>query len=263
MPKARSQSPRKPAAPANPLDPDQLGDGGRSGKPRVRRSPRGRPVTRSTIPPVARGSKGNSPTPRWKRRKAPNGRGWEYNETLREDIAARASFLRALLAKLPLVLLLLLVALPLRANDNPQPGAPQDTDSMQQLLTRIATSARSSAAGIVFTNPSTAPYRNTALSSTPVVAKASAGTVYAWNITNPNSVPVYLKVYDSPAPTVGTTTPTLVYSIPANGGLILPRTGFPHVVCQNAVTLAAVTGLADNSTAAPATGLFVQVAISQ
>ena len=115
---------------------------------------------------------------------------------------------------------------------------------------------------VTFANPATTPFRNTALSSTPVVVKATAGSVYGWNVTNLNASPVYLKVYDSAAPTVGTTTPIKVYVAPANGVFFLSLNGFPQVSCTTAITIAAVTGYLDNSTAAPTTGLFVQADVS-
>ena len=56
--------------------------------------------------------------------------------------------------------------------------------------------------------------------------------------------------------------PALVYAVPANGGFVITRNGYPHGVCATAVSVACVTGYLDSSTAAPTTGVFVQISVS-
>ena len=106
-------------------------------------------------------------------------------------------------------------------------------------------------------------YRNTALSSTDVQA-IQCGTaglnIRGFNIINPNSTDVYVKFYDALADnvTVGTTTPILTLLVPANGS-VFEAYEVNKVVAffGTAITLAAVTGLADSSTTAPSTGVHV------
>ena len=110
-------------------------------------------------------------------------------------------------------------------------------------------------------------YRNTALSSTKQEIKATAGDIYGWNFINPNTVDTYIKIYDAPAAsvTVGTTTPILTMCIPAAvsstvAGVFYQDVGaVPQEICTSGITIAAVTGLADNSTTAPTTPIHCSV----
>lgn len=58
-----------------------------------------------------------------------------------------------------------------------------------------------------------------AASTNATLAKASAGQVFGWYVLNNETVPIYLKLYNSAtAPTPGTTTQYMVIGIPAGGG---------------------------------------------
>ena len=116
------------------------------------------------------------------------------------------------------------------------------------------------------TPPTTTAYRNTALSSTPQQVKGSAGIVYGWNFINTNTAAVYVKFYDalSGSVTVGTTTPLTIKMVPAGNGttpgiFYLPKSQVPHGGFATGITIAAVTGIADSSTAAPTTGIYSEI----
>ena len=139
------------------------------------------------------------------------------------------------------------------------PTAPDSNDTPQSILGKLLLAM---GRGTTLASVPATSYRNQAVSSAPVLIKSTAGNVLGWNVINPNSTPVYVKLYDSAAPVVGTTVPALVYAVPANGGFVITRNGFPHGVCATAVSVACVTGYLDNSTTAPTTGVFVQISVS-
>lgn len=109
-------------------------------------------------------------------------------------------------------------------------------------------------------------FRDTALTSTDVAVKASAGDVYGWNFINPNTVDVYVKFYDATTSsvTVGTTTPVLTILVPAassgsNGMFFQDVQSGPQFRFSTAITIACVTGIADSSTGAPGTAIHASV----
>lgn len=109
-------------------------------------------------------------------------------------------------------------------------------------------------------------YRNTALSSTPQSVKASAGSLMGWNFINTNTVPIYVKFFNITAGSVVVGTSPVVLTIlvpPGDGitpGMFLLEPGLvPFEVFSNAISIAAVTGLADNSTTAPTTPIHISV----
>jgi hypothetical protein len=109
-------------------------------------------------------------------------------------------------------------------------------------------------------------YRNTALSSTPQSIKSSAGGVMGWNFININTVPVYVKFFNITAGSVvvGTSPITLTILVPPSDGitpgLFLLEPGLvPFEVFSTAISIACVTGLADNSTTAPTTPIHISV----
>lgn len=111
------------------------------------------------------------------------------------------------------------------------------------------------------TPPVTTAFRNTGLTSTAVAVKASAGAVWGWNFINVNTVPVYVKFYDAlvGGTTVGTTTPLKVIAVPANGAFYLGRGLVNHGSYATGITIAALTGLADSSTAAPTVAIHAEI----
>lgn len=108
-------------------------------------------------------------------------------------------------------------------------------------------------------------YRNTALSSTDVqvqVSNASGIAVRGFNFINPNSTDVYVKFYDALAAnvTVGTTTPILTLMVPSNGSIFEAYDQNKTIAFfSTALTVACVTGLADNDTTAPSTAIHASI----
>lgn len=119
---------------------------------------------------------------------------------------------------------------------------------------------------IHYLNPGYNYFRQTALDETKRAVKAISGNLYGFTLINPNTETVYVKFYNAAAAdvTVGTTTPFLVFAVPAGDGVtpgqvIASPEDVPYAHFNVALTIAAVTGLADNSTAAPTTDLHAEV----
>lgn len=109
----------------------------------------------------------------------------------------------------------------------------------------------------------TAPsrFRRVALSNAYQIVKEGAGNLFGWNLINPNTSEVYVKFFNSAAPTVGSTTPLLVLLVPPGPGSSVTAQGaHPFLSFDTALTVACVTGLADSSNAAPAAGIHAEVA---
>lgn len=86
-----------------------------------------------------------------------------------------------------------------------------------------------------------------------------AGVQYMIEVDNPNATPVWLKLWDSASPTVGTTPADWVYKIAAatRRAVAIPL-GFAFTALSFAVTAAAD----QSSTAAPAAGVAVRLVTS-
>jgi hypothetical protein len=96
------------------------------------------------------------------------------------------------------------------------------------------------------------PYKRTDLDETKRNIKDGAGLIFSIAATNLHATDArYLKIYDATNAdtTVGTTTPVLSYLIPALGGVSINVT--KGILFLNGITIACVTGAADNSTGAP------------
>lgn len=107
-------------------------------------------------------------------------------------------------------------------------------------------------------------FRSLDVTSTEADVKASPGRLMGWYISNANAAAaVFVKFYNAAAAdvTVGTTTPYLTVRIPAasatnvnwGGGSASGDSGIPF----EALSVAAVTGVADNNTTAPSTNDIV------
>ncbi len=103
----------------------------------------------------------------------------------------------------------------------------------------------------------TAIYNNTALSSTKQAANASAGNLYGYHIYNPNSVVIYIQLFNvaSASVTVGSTAPTAVIAVPA-GGWADATPGVP-IAFATALTIAATTTSTGSGT--PTTALLCNI----
>lgn len=120
--------------------------------------------------------------------------------------------------------------------------------------------------GPVAADPGFSAFRSTALGATATAIKASGGNLYGVRIINVNTVPVYVKFYNVAAGsvTVGTTAVTHVEMVPPGDGttpgLLLLSPGSTSLkYFSTAIAAAVVTGLADNSTAAPSTAVYAEI----
>jgi hypothetical protein len=107
----------------------------------------------------------------------------------------------------------------------------------------------------------TTPFRSAVVLAAPIAVKTSVGRIHGVNIHNPNATAVYLKIFAATvaSTTVGTTAVAKTFAIPATGNLLIPAQLIALANLSTAITIAAVTGLADNSTAAPASALTVEI----
>lgn len=98
----------------------------------------------------------------------------------------------------------------------------------------------------------------TALTNTAQVIKASAGNFYGYYIYNPNAAATYVMLYNVAAAsvTVGTTTPAMVFCIPATSGANLSL-NYPITFSNAGWSIAAATTGGGNS--APATALEAMI----
>lgn len=84
-----------------------------------------------------------------------------------------------------------------------------------------------------------------------------AGILYAIDVDNPNASSVFLKIYDSAAPTVGTTAADYVLRVAASSRrTVAIFAGFAFT----ALSFAVVAGADQANTTAPASGVTVRLA---
>lgn len=116
-------------------------------------------------------------------------------------------------------------------------------------------------------------FRNTSITNTDVELLSTTSsadvTIRAFNIININTYPVYLKFYNLSGTNtvVGTSTPTGILMIPANGSIYdnitegSPDTGTGgrYLNFNTALTIACTKNLADNDNTTPATGIYVEL----
>jgi hypothetical protein len=120
--------------------------------------------------------------------------------------------------------------------------------------------------GVPAADPGVLQYRNAALLAVKAQIKGAAGALVSVKLINPNTVPVYVKMYNAPSAsvTVGTTVPQRVEMVPPGDGttpgmLIYTPDAQPIEWFSAGITIAAVTALADAGTTAPATALYAEV----
>lgn len=123
-----------------------------------------------------------------------------------------------------------------------------------QRVTLASDSTGQAAPAANATATGTAIYNNTALSSTKQAVNASAGNLYGYHIYNPNTVVIYVQLFNlaSASVTVGTTAPTAVLAVPA-GGWADTAPGTP-ITFGTALTIAATTTSTGSGT--PSTALL-------
>lgn len=134
-------------------------------------------------------------------------------------------------------------------------GAPRMTLDRKQIATLYPASGTTDGLSVANFNSGDT---FTALTATAQVIKASAGNFYGYYIYNPNSAATYVILYNIAAAsvTVGTSTPAMVFCIPATAGanLSLP---YPIPFTNAGWSIAATTTGGGNT--APATALEVMI----
>lgn len=96
---------------------------------------------------------------------------------------------------------------------------------------------------------------NSAASTNATSVKASAGTLFNINVTNNGAAVCFLKLYNkASAPTVGTDTPTLVVSVPANGVPVIVDHGSLGYRFATGIAYATTNLIADTDTTVIAAG---------
>jgi hypothetical protein len=98
-------------------------------------------------------------------------------------------------------------------------------------------------------------HRRIGLTTSGVLIKSSAGSVYGWHFANIGGSDVFVKLYDmSTAPTVGTSIPKLTVLVPTRGTVQIwsPQ----GISFTNGIGIGCATGILDsNSTAPPASSV--------
>ncbi len=105
------------------------------------------------------------------------------------------------------------------------------------------------------------PFRNAGITNVAIdVSGGAPATLWGWNIINPNATPVYVKIYDLAAGSVvvGATAIVMTLMIPGNGS-VFQEPNVRQLACSTALSLAAVTGLADANAVAPASAILVEM----
>jgi hypothetical protein len=93
-------------------------------------------------------------------------------------------------------------------------------------------------------------YRRVGLSSTGLLIRGSATTVYGWHLANISAATVFVKLYNmATAPTVGTHTPHMTIFVPSSQAV---QVSVPQgVAFGTGLGIGATTGMLDNNTTAP------------
>lgn len=93
-------------------------------------------------------------------------------------------------------------------------------------------------------------FRSLSVTATKAEVSATPAQIYGWSIRNSGAAAVFLKIYNAPAAsvTVGTTTPvmTIPISIASARDVAWPQ----GIEFTSGITIACVTGVADNDTTA-------------
>lgn len=104
-------------------------------------------------------------------------------------------------------------------------------------------------------------FRNTVITNTAVdISGGAPATLWGWNIINPNIAAVYVKIYNEVAGSVivGVTPIEMTLMIPG-GGSVFTEPNVIQLTCNNALSLACVTTLADAGAVAPGLPILVEI----
>lgn len=112
--------------------------------------------------------------------------------------------------------------------------------------------------------PTLTDFRSLAVSSTAVAVKASAGSLYGFNIINLNVLDIYVKFYNIAAASVNPASdvPIKTLFVPANGVVYQEPGIVPLDVFSTAIAVRVVTGSGDTSTVVAATLPIIELKYS-
>ena len=103
-------------------------------------------------------------------------------------------------------------------------------------------------------------YRNVTLSNTPTQIVAGFSTLVGWNLINPNSSNVYLKLYNKAStPDVSSDTPERTLLVPGSGTSFLSNEDKFQLNFPLGMWALVVTGIADSNNTAPGSGLYTEL----
>lgn len=104
------------------------------------------------------------------------------------------------------------------------------------------------------------PFRNTAVASTAIAVKATAGKLFGVNLVNSNATAIYVKLYDKAAAGVAPASdkPTYTFLVPGASEWVLRGLDEPFDF-QTAISVRSVTGVADTDTTAPAVSPIIEL----
>lgn len=104
-------------------------------------------------------------------------------------------------------------------------------------------------------------YRNVTLSNTAIEVASGFSTLVGWNLINPNSSNVYLKLFDRSTQPDAIDQDGLIRTllIPGSGTSFLSNEDKFQLNFANGMWAWAVTGIADDNVTAPASGLYTEL----
>lgn len=108
--------------------------------------------------------------------------------------------------------------------------------------------------------PTISRFRNLAANSTAVAVKASAGELWGYNIINLQGSDIYIKIYNIAAASVNPASdvPVMTLLLPASG-TIFQEPAYRLDSFSTAISIRAVTGSGDTSTATPTTSPIIEL----
>lgn len=106
----------------------------------------------------------------------------------------------------------------------------------------------------IIETPALTSFRNLATNSTAVAVKASAGSLWGFNIINLHTEDIFIKLYNVAAASVNPASdvPVMTLMVPASGSVFQEPSCRLHAFAT-AIAVRAVTGSGDTNTTAPGT----------
>lgn len=127
--------------------------------------------------------------------------------------------------------------------------------SENEAMTELLVEAQAGGTGTLAIN------RATAQTKAPAAVCAVPCVLLGYNFINPNTYPVYVKLYDNvlSSVTVGLSTPLRVFAVPSSGYLNQENTGAVLASFTKAITMAVTKNLADSDTIDVDTPIYAEL----